>query len=54
MKKIPQKLNGFKGHIEIEQEMSNVVWSSHSIYMFETNWKEFITKHDLSGNKWLT
>ncbi|MED6115480.1 hypothetical protein PIB30_091007 [Stylosanthes scabra] len=54
MKKIPKKLNGFKGHIKIEQEMSNIVWSSRSIYMFETKWKEFITKHDLSGNKWLT
>ncbi|MED6121755.1 hypothetical protein PIB30_033096, partial [Stylosanthes scabra] len=24
MKKIPQKLNGFKGHIDIEQEMSQI------------------------------
>ncbi|MED6122808.1 hypothetical protein PIB30_043398 [Stylosanthes scabra] len=34
--------------------MSEVVWSSRSIYMFETNWKAFITKHNLAGNKWLT
>ncbi|RYQ80864.1 hypothetical protein Ahy_Scaffold1g106980 [Arachis hypogaea] len=25
MKKIPSKLNGYKGHTEIEQEMSEVV-----------------------------
>ncbi|XP_020973197.1 protein FAR-RED IMPAIRED RESPONSE 1-like [Arachis ipaensis] len=25
MKKIPNKLNGYKGHVEIEQEMSHVV-----------------------------
>ncbi|RYR35977.1 hypothetical protein Ahy_A10g051051 [Arachis hypogaea] len=30
MKKIPSKLNEYKGHAEIEQEMSEVVWNSHS------------------------
>ncbi|RYQ89920.1 hypothetical protein Ahy_B09g096317 isoform C [Arachis hypogaea] len=30
MKKIPSKLNGYKGHIDIEQEMSHVVWNSYT------------------------
>ncbi|MED6202834.1 hypothetical protein PIB30_109550, partial [Stylosanthes scabra] len=54
MKKIPQKLNGFKGHIDIEQEMSRVVWSSLSTDIFERDWEAFLTKHGLCGNKWLS
>ncbi|MED6174315.1 hypothetical protein PIB30_067942 [Stylosanthes scabra] len=53
MKKIPQKLNGFKGHIDIEQGMSNIVWSSLSEEAFETNWNDFLIKYGLEGNKWL-
>ncbi|RYR51358.1 hypothetical protein Ahy_A06g026376 [Arachis hypogaea] len=36
-KKIPRKLNGYKGHAEIEQEMSQVVWNSHSKDSFDRN-----------------
>ncbi|MED6139210.1 hypothetical protein PIB30_081732 [Stylosanthes scabra] len=34
MKKVPQKLNGFKGHVDIEQEMSQTV-SSRKSSLFE-------------------
>ncbi|RYR34935.1 hypothetical protein Ahy_A10g049995 [Arachis hypogaea] len=37
MKKIPSKLNGYKGHAEIEQEMSQVVWNSYSKDSFDRN-----------------
>ncbi|RYR49995.1 hypothetical protein Ahy_A07g036538 [Arachis hypogaea] len=30
VRNIPSKLNGYKGHAEIEQEMSQVVWNSHN------------------------
>ncbi|MED6187554.1 hypothetical protein PIB30_077575 [Stylosanthes scabra] len=43
MKKVPQKLNGFKGHVDIEQEMSQIVWSSLSIDIFERDWEAFLT-----------
>ncbi|MED6116105.1 hypothetical protein PIB30_117534 [Stylosanthes scabra] len=35
MKKVPKKLNGFKAHVNIEQEMSQIVWSSMSSDIFE-------------------
>ncbi|XP_025625108.1 protein FAR1-RELATED SEQUENCE 5-like [Arachis hypogaea] len=53
MKKIPSKLNGYKGHIDIEQEMSHVVWNSYTKDEFDINWNDFLTKHGLGGNKWL-
>ncbi|RYR38249.1 hypothetical protein Ahy_A09g043226 isoform A [Arachis hypogaea] len=37
MKKIPSKLNGYKGHIDIEQEMSHVVWNSYTKDDFDRN-----------------
>ncbi|MED6215395.1 hypothetical protein PIB30_113223, partial [Stylosanthes scabra] len=52
--KIPQKMNGFKSHVDIEQEMSRTVWSSLSIDVFERSWEDFLTKHGLNGNKWLS
>ncbi|XP_057747088.1 protein FAR-RED IMPAIRED RESPONSE 1-like [Arachis stenosperma] len=54
MKKIPSKLNGYKGHIHIEQEMSHVVWNSHTKDEFDRNWNDFLTKYGLGGNKWLS
>ncbi|RYR39983.1 hypothetical protein Ahy_A09g045630 [Arachis hypogaea] len=51
-KKIPSKLNGYKGHAEIEQEMSQVVWNSYSKDSFDRNWNDFLLKYDLVGNKW--
>ncbi|RYQ88308.1 hypothetical protein Ahy_B09g095574 isoform C [Arachis hypogaea] len=35
MKKIPSKLNGYKRHADIEQEMRQVVWNSHSKDSFD-------------------
>ncbi|XP_072071807.1 protein FAR-RED ELONGATED HYPOCOTYL 3-like [Arachis hypogaea] len=54
MKKIPNKLNGYKGHIDIEQEMSYVVWNSYTKDAFDRNWNDFLTKYGLGGNKWLS
>ncbi|XP_057760567.1 protein FAR1-RELATED SEQUENCE 5-like [Arachis stenosperma] len=54
MKKILTKLNGYKGHAEIEQEMSQVVWNSHSKDSFDRNWNDFLLKYGLVDNKWLS
>ncbi|RYQ83564.1 hypothetical protein Ahy_B10g102297 [Arachis hypogaea] len=54
MKKIPSKLNGYKGHAEIEQEMSQVVWKSHSKDSFDRNWNDFLLNFGLVDNKWLS
>ncbi|XP_025625210.1 protein FAR1-RELATED SEQUENCE 6-like [Arachis hypogaea] len=54
MKKIPSKLNGYKGHIDIKQEMSHVVWNSYTKDAFDRNWNDFLTKYGLGGNKWLS
>ncbi|XP_072094183.1 protein FAR-RED IMPAIRED RESPONSE 1-like [Arachis hypogaea] len=54
MKKIPRKINGYKGHIDIEQEMSHVVWNSYTKDAFDRNWNDFLTKYGLGGNKWLS
>ncbi|RYR24663.1 hypothetical protein Ahy_B02g058174 [Arachis hypogaea] len=53
-KKIPSKLNGYKGHIEIEQEMNHVVWNSHTKELFDRNWNDFLLKYGLMDNKWLS
>ncbi|RYR14668.1 hypothetical protein Ahy_B04g071336 [Arachis hypogaea] len=50
MKKIPSKLNGYKEHIEIEQEMSHVVWNSHTKESFDRNWDDFLLKYGLVDN----
>ncbi|RYR34541.1 hypothetical protein Ahy_A10g049492 [Arachis hypogaea] len=52
-KKIPSKLNGYKRHTEIEQEMSQVVWNSHSKDSFDRNWNNFLLKYGLV-DKWLS
>ncbi|RYR62578.1 hypothetical protein Ahy_A04g020277 [Arachis hypogaea] len=54
MKKIPSKLNGYKGHADIEQEMSHVVWNSHSKDSFDRNWNDFLLNFGLADNKWLS
>ncbi|QHO23519.1 Protein FAR1-RELATED SEQUENCE [Arachis hypogaea] len=54
MKKIPRKLNGYKGHVEIEQEMNQVVWNSHSKDSFDRNWNDFLLNFGLVDNKWLS
>ncbi|RYQ85251.1 hypothetical protein Ahy_B10g104756 [Arachis hypogaea] len=54
MKKIPSKLNGYKGHAEIEQEMNQVVWNSISIDSFDRNWNDFLLNFGLVDNKWLS
>ncbi|XP_057761511.1 protein FAR1-RELATED SEQUENCE 6-like [Arachis stenosperma] len=54
MKKIPSKLNGYKGHEDIEQQMSQVVWNSHSKDSFDRNWNDFLLNFGLADNRWLS
>ncbi|RYR62064.1 hypothetical protein Ahy_A04g019401 [Arachis hypogaea] len=54
MKKTPRKLNGYKGHNKIEQEMSHVFWNSYTKEAFDRNWIDFLRKYGLGGNKWLS
>ncbi|RYR77306.1 hypothetical protein Ahy_A01g001741 isoform F [Arachis hypogaea] len=54
MKKIPSKLNGYKGHADIEQQMSEVVWNSRSKDSFDRNWNDFLLNFGLVDNKWLS
>ncbi|RYQ88301.1 hypothetical protein Ahy_B09g095574 isoform M [Arachis hypogaea] len=54
MKKIPSKLNGYKRHADIEQEMRQVVWNSHSKDSFDRNWNDFLLNFGLADNKWLS
>ncbi|XP_057747630.1 protein FAR-RED IMPAIRED RESPONSE 1-like [Arachis stenosperma] len=54
MKKIPRKLNGYKGHNKIEQEIRHVVWNSYTKEVFDRNWIDFLRKYGLGGNKWLS
>ncbi|RYQ96912.1 hypothetical protein Ahy_B08g092838 [Arachis hypogaea] len=53
-KKISSKLNEFKGHTEIQKEMSQVVWNSHTKELFDKNWDDFLLKYGLVDNKWLS
>ncbi|QHN76983.1 Protein FAR-RED ELONGATED HYPOCOTYL [Arachis hypogaea] len=39
---------------EIEQEMSQVVWNSHSKDSFDRNWDDFLLNFGLVDNKWLS
>ncbi|RYQ99145.1 hypothetical protein Ahy_B07g087027 [Arachis hypogaea] len=48
------KLNGYKGHADIEQEMSQVVWNSQSKDSFDRNWNDFLLNFGLVDNKWLS
>ncbi|XP_057728784.1 protein FAR1-RELATED SEQUENCE 5-like [Arachis stenosperma] len=52
--KIPSKLNGYNGHTEIQQEISQVVWNSHTKESFDKNWDDFLLKYGLVDNKWLS
>ncbi|RYQ86707.1 hypothetical protein Ahy_B10g106345 [Arachis hypogaea] len=54
VRNIPSKLNGYKGHADIEQEMSQVVWNSHSKDSFNRNWNDFLLNFGLGDNKWLS
>ncbi|XP_057760983.1 protein FAR-RED IMPAIRED RESPONSE 1-like [Arachis stenosperma] len=54
MKKIPSKLNGYKAHADVEQQMSHVVWNSHSKDSFDRNWNDFLVNFGLADNKWLS
>ncbi|RYR07283.1 hypothetical protein Ahy_B05g074602 [Arachis hypogaea] len=54
VRNIPSKLNGYKGHADIEQEMSQVVWNSQSKDSFDRNWNDFLLNFGLGDNKWLS
>ncbi|XP_015964949.1 protein FAR-RED IMPAIRED RESPONSE 1-like [Arachis duranensis] len=52
MKKIPSKLNGYKRHKEIEQEMSHIIWNLFTKDALDRNWNDFVTKFGVGENKW--
>ncbi|RYR66836.1 hypothetical protein Ahy_A03g012928 [Arachis hypogaea] len=54
MKKIPSKLNGYKGHADIEREMSQIIFNSHNKDSFDRNWNDFLLNFGLLDNKWLS
>ncbi|RYR50805.1 hypothetical protein Ahy_A07g037420 [Arachis hypogaea] len=54
VRNIPSKLNGYKAHADIEQQMSHVVWNSHSKDSFDRNWNDFLVNFGLADNKWLS
>ncbi|RYR04064.1 hypothetical protein Ahy_B06g083603 [Arachis hypogaea] len=54
MEKIPSKLNGYKRHKEIKQEMSHVIWNSFTKDTLYRNWNDFVTKFGIRSNKWLS
>ncbi|QHO20644.1 Protein FAR-RED ELONGATED HYPOCOTYL [Arachis hypogaea] len=49
-----KQIKRYKGHAEIEQEMSQVVWNSHTKDLFDRNWNDFLLKYGLVDNKWLS
>ncbi|KAK0581459.1 hypothetical protein LWI29_014019 [Acer saccharum] len=53
LKKLPEKLRGYKQYEYIKFAMLNVVYDSLSRDNFEENWKNFIKKYNLFDNKWL-
>ncbi|RYR59468.1 hypothetical protein Ahy_A05g025360 isoform C [Arachis hypogaea] len=54
MKTIPNKLNGYKQHEEIEQEMIHVIWNSFTKDAIDRNWNDFVIKFGVRSNKWLS
>ncbi|RYR72248.1 hypothetical protein Ahy_A02g006450 [Arachis hypogaea] len=49
-----KQIKGYKGHADIEQEMSQVVFNSHSKDSFDRNWNDFLLNFGLVDNKWLS
>nr|XP_017227596.1 PREDICTED: protein FAR1-RELATED SEQUENCE 5-like [Daucus carota subsp. sativus] len=53
MKKIPEKLKGYKEYDSIKFQLQNVVYDSIDIDTFEIGWSSMISKFNLENNDWL-
>ncbi|KAL6538949.1 hypothetical protein OROMI_025275 [Orobanche minor] len=53
MKKIPEKLRGYKEYQSIKYLLHNVVYDSIDVDTFESGWSLIISKHNLENNDWL-
>ncbi|XP_057471940.1 protein FAR1-RELATED SEQUENCE 5-like [Actinidia eriantha] len=54
LKKIPDKLKGYKDYKSIRYELHNAIYDSLTIGEFEENWANVINKFQLGDNDWLS
>ncbi|KAF2296910.1 hypothetical protein GH714_012174 [Hevea brasiliensis] len=52
--KVPKKFKGVIDYDSICLEFKAVIYDSLTIEMFERNWNEFVVKHELERNEWLS
>ncbi|XP_042448102.1 protein FAR1-RELATED SEQUENCE 6-like [Zingiber officinale] len=53
MKKLPEKLKGYKSYEEMKKIMQNAVYDSFTKEEFEESWSKFIERFNLYDNAWL-
>ena len=53
MKKIPEKLSGYTEYYAIKKSMKVVAYECKHVAEFESEWANFISTFELSGNEWL-
>ncbi|KAH9697326.1 protein FAR1-RELATED SEQUENCE [Citrus sinensis] len=53
MKKIPEKLGGYKEYRDISNVLHCAVYDSQSAAQFEETWHHMIVEYDLGDNEWL-
>ncbi|XP_031269609.1 protein FAR-RED IMPAIRED RESPONSE 1-like [Pistacia vera] len=54
MKKLPEKLKGYREYEHIKFTLQNVVYDSFTCEEFEEWWNSFIEKYNLHDNDWLS
>ncbi|XP_058002193.1 protein FAR-RED IMPAIRED RESPONSE 1-like [Hevea brasiliensis] len=52
--KVPEKFKGVSDYDSACLEFKAVIYDSLTIEMFERNWNEFVVKHGLERNEWLS
>ena len=53
LKKLPEKLRGYKEYEAIKFGIQNAVYDSVTIKEFEENWNKLIENYQLESNEWL-
>ncbi|XP_017247535.2 protein FAR1-RELATED SEQUENCE 5-like isoform X1 [Daucus carota subsp. sativus] len=53
MKKIPEKLKGYKEYDSIKFQLQNIVYDSIEVDTFELGWSSMISNYNLKNNDWL-
>jgi hypothetical protein len=53
MKKVPEKLSGYKHYDDIKMALNRCVYDSPNVDDFEENWKSLIESYELWTNPWL-